>query len=300
MTASVVCFAPHLIDYTAYAIAQRPDGSVVIAGSARDRWHGTPYKYYGVRAVVQVTGGSSSTNGCGSWSASASTREPIGSSGVVVDGLAHDGTCSNGSLAGRQYQGVAVRRDGSFVTAALNGAISSFTAAGAVDTGFGTGGTTTIGTSVLHAVRLCPTAASSPPARAPAPPARSACSSPSSARRALPRRFGTAGVVRLLAGTGNNQGQALALQSDGRILIAGGAVHSGNVSSFAVARLTAAGAARHGVDAHGRRHDDARRDRLRHGDLAVGERLRRRRPPRRRVLGNAYMDVVVARYVGGP
>ena len=32
MTASVVCFAPHLIDYTAYAIAERPDGSVVIAG----------------------------------------------------------------------------------------------------------------------------------------------------------------------------------------------------------------------------------------------------------------------------
>ena len=34
MTASVVCFAPHLIDYTAYALAARPDGSVVIAGQA--------------------------------------------------------------------------------------------------------------------------------------------------------------------------------------------------------------------------------------------------------------------------
>ena len=64
MTASVVCFAPHLIDYTAYAIAERSDGSVVIAGQARDRWHDTPYKFYGARAVVQVTGGSARSNGC--------------------------------------------------------------------------------------------------------------------------------------------------------------------------------------------------------------------------------------------
>ena len=85
----------------------KPGDSVVIAGSARDRWHGTPYQYYGARAVVQVTGGSSSTNGCGSWSALAG--KPLGSSGVVVDGLAHDGTLLNGSLAGRIYHGVAVR-----------------------------------------------------------------------------------------------------------------------------------------------------------------------------------------------
>ena len=243
MTASVVCFAPHLIDYTAYAIAERPDGSVVIAGSARDRWHGTPYKYYGARAVVQVTGGSSSTNGCGSWSASAATGKPLGSSGVIVDGLAHDGTLLNGGLAGRIYHGVAVRGDGSFVTAAINGAISSFTAAGAVDTGFGNAGTTTIpGLRTARRARLLPTAAS-----------RGRRGHWRSQRKRLlvaklgadgdpSAGFGTAGVVRLLAGTGNDQGQALALQSDGRILIAGGAVTTGNVSSFAVARLTATGA----------------------------------------------------------
>ena len=74
MIASVVCFAPHRIDYTSYAIAARPDGSVVIAGQARDRWHGTPYKFYGARAVVQVTGGSARTNGCGDWGTSNATH----------------------------------------------------------------------------------------------------------------------------------------------------------------------------------------------------------------------------------
>jgi uncharacterized delta-60 repeat protein len=192
MTASVVCFAPHLIDYTAYAIAERSDGSVVIAGQARDRWHGTPYKYYGARAVVQVTGGSSSTNGCGSWSASAATGKPLGSSGVVVDGLAHDGTLLTGNLAGRIYHGVAARSDGSFVTAAINGAISSFTTAGAVDTGFGSGGTTTIPTAALHAVRVYPDgsvlAAGEGTGGERAREARGGCWSPSSGPAGTPPR----------------------------------------------------------------------------------------------------------------
>ena len=192
MTASVVCFAPHLIDYTAYAIAERPDGSVVIAGQARDRWHGTPYAFYGARAVVQVSGGSSASNGCGSWSASPATGKPLGSSGVVVDGLAHDGTLLNGNLAGRIYHGVAVRADGSYVTAAANGTISAFTAAGAVDTAFGSGGTTTIATSALHAVRALPTAACSPAARAPGRARRGSCSSRSSARPERPPRASAA------------------------------------------------------------------------------------------------------------
>ena len=192
---------------------------------------------------MQVTGGSARANGCGTWSASATTGKPLGSSGVVIDGLAHDGTLLDGSLAGRIYHGVAVRGDGSFVTAAVNGTISSFTAAGAVDTGFGTRRhDDDPGVPRCTPCACTPTAASWRPASA---------RGTGSAKRLLVAKlgpggapsagFGTAGVVRLLAGTGNNQGQALALQSDGRILIAGGAVTSGNVSSFAVARLTAAG-----------------------------------------------------------
>ena len=301
MTSSVVCFAPHLIDYTAHALAVRPDGSVVIAGQARDRWHGTPYRFYGARAVVQVTGGSARTNGCGTWGTSGSTRATVGSSGVTIDGLTLDGFATNASLAGRIYHGVSARPDGSYVTAAVTGAISSFTAASAVDAGFGSGGTTTIGTSALHAVRVLPDGGVV---------AGGEGTGAANQRRLLVARlgptgapaagFGTAGVVRLLAGTGNNQGQALTLQSDGRILIAGGAVLSGNVSSFAVARLTPAGLpdttwaptgvatttlgatgyataivpSASGFVVAGRRADSA--------------------------MGNAYMDVVVARYVGGP
>ena len=36
-SASAVCYAPHLIDYTARALALRPNGSIVLAGYARDR-----------------------------------------------------------------------------------------------------------------------------------------------------------------------------------------------------------------------------------------------------------------------
>ncbi len=301
MLASVVCFAPHLIDYTAHAIAARPDGSVVIAGQARDRWHGTPYKLYGARAVVQVTGASARTNGCGTQGTSATTQKTTGSSGVTVDGLATDGTLLDGSLAGRVYQGVAVRGDGSYVTAAANGAISSFTAAGAVNGGFGNGGSTTIATAALHAVRVLPDGSVL---------AAGEGTGASSARRLLVAKlapagtpaagFGTAGVARLLAGVGNNQGQALALQSDGRILVAGGAVLSGSVSQLAVARLTAGGLpdttwSPTGVvtTALGATGWATAIAPSASGFVVAGRRADA-------AMGNAYLDVVVARYTGGP
>ena len=300
MTASVVCFAPHLIDYTAHALAARPDGSVVVAGQARDRWHGTPYRFYGVRAVVQVTGASARVNGCGTWGSSPLTRATIGSSGVTIDGLSLDGTQVDPALAGRQYHGVAVRPDGSYVTAAINGAVSSFTAAGAADPAFG-GGTVTIGTAALHAVRVLADGSIL---------AGGEGTGAASARRLLVAKltpagtafpgFGTAGVVRLLAGIGNNQGQALTLQSDGRILIAGGAVTSGNVSSLAVARLTPAGlpdptwsptgVATATLGATGYATAIAPSPL---GFVVAGRRADA-------AMGSAYLDVVVTRYVGGP
>ena len=283
MTASVVCFAPHLIDYTAYAIAERADGSVVIAGQARDRWHGTPYKFYGARAVVQVTGGSARANGCGTWSASATTGKPLGSSGVVdrrprarrhVAGrqprrphLPRRGRARRRLLRhrGRQRHDLELHRrrrrrhrlrqrrhdDDPDLRAARRARVRR---------------------------RQRPRGRRGHAARA----ARGGCSSPSSDRAGAPSAgFGTAGVVRLLAGTGNNQGQALALQSDGRILIAGGAVTSGNVSSFAVARLTAAGAPDTTWSPSGVVTTPLGATRLRHGDRPVGERVRRLRAARR-------------------
>ena len=58
-SAAAVCFAPHLIDYTARAVAVRPNGSVVLVGYARDRWPTvavppTAAVLYGQRAVVTL------------------------------------------------------------------------------------------------------------------------------------------------------------------------------------------------------------------------------------------------------
>jgi uncharacterized delta-60 repeat protein len=296
-----VCFAPHLIDYTAYALAERADGSVVVAGQARDRWHGTPYKFYGARATVQVSGGTATTNGCGTYATSTATKMPLGSSGVTIDGLAHDGTLLDESLAGRIYHGVAVRSDGSYVTAAANGTISSFTAAGALATTFGTGGTTTIPTSSLHAVRVLADGSVL---------AGGEGTGTGKARQLLVAKlgptgapiagFGAAGVVRLLAGTGNDVGQALTVQADGRILIAGGAIATGNVSALAVARLTAAGApdASWGPGGAIVTPIGASGYATAIVPSALGFVVAGRRADA--ALGNAYLDVVVARYTGGP
>ncbi len=301
MTASVVCFAPHLIDYTAYALAERADGTVVVAGQARDRWHGTPYKFYGARATVQVSGGTARTNGCGTYATSTATGKPLGSSGVTVDGLAHDGTLLDASLAGRIYHGIAVRSDGSYVTAAANGTISGFTAAGAPDTAFGTAGTTAIPASALHAVRVLADGSVL---------AGGEGTGTGKARQLLVAKlgpagapvagFGTAGVARLLAGTGNDVGQALTVQADGRILIAGGAVVTGNVSSPAVARLTAAGAPDTTWGSGGAVITPIGASGYATAIVpsALGFAVAGRRADAG--LGNAYLDVVVARYTGGP
>ena len=55
--ASAVCYAPHLIDYSARAVAVRPNGSIVLVGYARDRHPAFavpagPNVTYGQRAVA--------------------------------------------------------------------------------------------------------------------------------------------------------------------------------------------------------------------------------------------------------
>ena len=59
-SASAVCYAPHLIDYTARAVAVKPNGSIVLAGYGRDRHASAavpptgPSVLYGLRAVVTL------------------------------------------------------------------------------------------------------------------------------------------------------------------------------------------------------------------------------------------------------
>ena len=65
--ASAVCFAPHLIDYAARALARAPDGTVVLVGYARDRHPsvavpGTPPSCTAQRAVVTLPATGNSTD----------------------------------------------------------------------------------------------------------------------------------------------------------------------------------------------------------------------------------------------
>ena len=227
MTASVVCFAPHLIDYTAYAIAQRADGSVVIAGQARDRWHGTPYKFYGARAVVQVTGGSAREQRLRHLERlgrdRASRSAPPASS---IDGL---GARRHAARRQPRRAHLPRRRRARRRLVRDRGDQRRRSRASpppAPSTRrFGTGGTTTIPTAALHAVRVLPDGSVL---------AAGEGTGAATARRLLVAKLGPAGTRRPASAPpascacsrarATTQGQALALQSDGRILIAGGAV----------------------------------------------------------------------------
>ena len=115
---SAVCYAPQSIAYTPRAIAVRADGRIVIAGAARDRRldpNGTAVRtMYGQRAVVTLPASGNSTTGCGLHQAT------LGSDGVTIDGLGHDGTVTDAALSGRWYDGVVVLPDYRYVVVSTN------------------------------------------------------------------------------------------------------------------------------------------------------------------------------------
>ncbi len=83
--ASAVCYAPHLIDYAARAVAVKPNGSIVLVGYGRDRHASAavpptgPSVQYGLRAVVTLPPSGNSTTACGTYSANGTLS--LGSSG---------------------------------------------------------------------------------------------------------------------------------------------------------------------------------------------------------------------------
>jgi uncharacterized delta-60 repeat protein len=233
-TSSAVCYAPHLIDYTARALAVRPNGSVVIAGYARDRHAAAaipptgPIVFYGQRAVVTLPVSGNSTTACGAYSEVGGLSR--GSAGVMIDGLTADGTVTDATLGGLQYDGVTALANNSYVVAATNGWVERFTAAGALDTTFNAGRVTIAGAS-LHAITLAADG--------------SLLAAGEAGGQMLLAHIAATGATTTLsavtAGSGGNMGQSIAIQADGRILIGGGAIAFGR-TALALVRFTAAGA----------------------------------------------------------
>ena len=261
LLASVTCFAPHLIDYTARALAVRPDGSVVIVGIARDRHASAavpptgPQVVYGLRATVTITGGTATTNGCGTYQSAGGLS--LGSSGVTIDGVGHDGSAPDATRGGRFYEGVALAGTG-YVVASTNGPdanvaagnaawIQRFTAAGNLDATFNPTGAGSIvpvpGRVVVpnynfHAIKIA--------ADGGALVAGESMDAAAATNRvmALARvsavgALGTIGRSRVAGG--NNTGQAMVLQPNGSVIVGGSANLAGR-AAFGLTRFTAAAA----------------------------------------------------------
>jgi uncharacterized delta-60 repeat protein len=234
---SAVCYAPQNIAYTPRSLVVRTDGSIVVAGAARDRRQdatGTAARtMYGARAVVTLPASGNDTTGCG-------PRQPLlGSDGVTIDGLGHDGSVTNAALEGRWYDGVAALPDNRYVVVSTNGPegsggtdawVQRYTASGAPDASF-SGGRVSIAGAGLHAAALLPDGSL-------------LAAGESSGQMLLVRIADNGAILRLSmlnAGAGNNTGQALAVQPDGSAIVGGGAL-AGTKSALALVRFTADGA----------------------------------------------------------
>jgi uncharacterized delta-60 repeat protein len=234
---SAVCYAPQYVAYTPRAIVLRPDGSIVIAGAARDRRVDPDGVHartmYGQRAVVRLPASGNSTTGCG-------TRAPLlGSDGVTIDGLGHDGSVSDGALSGRWYDGVVALPDNRYVVVSTNGPegagtaswVQRYTPSGAPDTTFNGTGRVPIADAGLHAAVLLGDG--------------SLLAAGEIGGQMLLARVADSGVVSGLstshAAAGGGTGQALAVQPDGRVIVGGGAL-VGRRLALTLVRFTTDGA----------------------------------------------------------
>jgi uncharacterized delta-60 repeat protein len=256
-SAAAVCYAPHLIDYTARAVALSGT-SVVMVGYARDRHAsvavpGTPAVIYGQRAVVTLPATGVSTTACGTYSDNGGLS--LGSSGVIIDGLGHDGTPAPDlvSQAGRQYDGVATLAGGGYIVASTFGPdgtswVQRFTAAGALDTTFNplgaVPGRLAVASVNFHAIRLAADGSAYVAGE-------SVDGAVAGNRQMLIARisatgvlgnFGNGGIARAKVAGGNNSGQALVFQ--GANVIVGGSANLGGKAAFGMARFVAASGVR--------------------------------------------------------
>jgi uncharacterized delta-60 repeat protein len=250
-SASAVCYAPHLIDYTARALALRPNGSIVLVGYGRDRHASAavpptgPAVLYGLRAIVTLPASGNSTTACGAYSSSGTMS--LGSAGVTVDGLNHDGSGADPSWAGRFYDAVVALPDNRYVVGTTNGPggtawVQRYSAAGAIDNTFG-GGRVVLAASAVHALALLGDGS--------VLAAGETVDAVVSANRAMQVArisaagtmvaWGTGGFARSRVAGGNNTGQAMVVLGDGSVIVGGSANLAGK-TAFALTRFNAAGA----------------------------------------------------------
>jgi uncharacterized delta-60 repeat protein len=261
-SASAVCYAPHLIDYTARAVAVKPNGSIVLAGYGRDRHAAAavpptgPAVLYGLRAVVTLPGSGNSTTACGTYSSNAGLS--LGSSGVVVDGVNADGSGADAARGGRFYDAVVALPDNRYVVASTSGPDNSAwverysaTGTGTLDSSFG-GGRVTLAATSLHALALLADGSLYAAGE-------SIDAAVSANRQMLVAKigttgalgaFGTGGIARTTVAGGSDTGQAVAVQSDGSVLVGGSANLAGK-TAFGLTRFTAAGVRDDAFGTHG-------------------------------------------------
>lgn len=251
-SASAVCYAPHLIDYAARAVAVKPNGSIVLAGYGRDRHASAavpptgPAVLYGIRAVVTLPASGNSTTACGTYSSNAGLS--LGSSGVAIDGVNADGSGADPARGGRFYDAVVALPDNRYVVASTSGPDNSAwvqrysaTGVGTLDSGFA-GGRVTLGATSLHALALLSDGSIYA--------AGESIDAVSSANRQMLvaklgttgalAAFGAGGIARTTVAGGSDTGQAIAVQSDGGVLVGGSANLAGK-TAFGLTRFTAAG-----------------------------------------------------------
>ncbi len=259
-SASAVCYAPHLIDYAARAVVVRPNGSIVLVGYGRDRHASAavpptgPAVLYGLRAVVTLPAGGNSTTACGTYSSNGS--QSLGSSGVTIDGLNHDGTGADPAQGGRFYDAVVALPDNRYVVASTSGPgatawVARYTAAGALDGTFA-GGRVTLAATSLHALALLGdgsvlAAGESVDAALSANRQMQVTRIASNGTLAA---YGTGGVARSRVAGGSNTGQAIVVQGDGSVIVGGSANLAGK-TAFALTRFNPAGVRDDAFGLHG-------------------------------------------------
>jgi uncharacterized delta-60 repeat protein len=247
-SAGAVCFAPHLIDYTARAVAVKPNGSIVLAGYGRDRHASAavpptgPAVLYGLRAVLTLPASGESPTTCGTYSSIGGLS--LGSSGVALDGVNPDGTGADPARGGRIYDAVVALTDNRYVVASTSGPDGSAWVQRYTATGVGTpdGARLTLGAISLHALALAGDGsvfAAGESISATSSAARQMIVAKIGTNGAL-ATFGTGGIARTTVAGGSDTGQAIALLPDGRVLVGGSANLAGK-TAFGLTRFTAAG-----------------------------------------------------------